>query len=591
MGPGAARSEYGSRLEARELVAGRAAASERRIADLRLALFVLGAATVWLLRQRVAPLASLAVLALLFAALVLVHGRVKRRHALARRSVVFYRRALDRLEHRFAGGGPIGDEWLDPSHPYATHLDLFGMGSLYELLCGARTAAGRETVARWLLEPASAAEVAARQDAARELAHHLDLREDLATIEDRVLAAFGSTELVAWATAPALLPSGALRMAGLGLAAATAAAAVAVPWLGTTPLAWLVVLEIGLWWRLRGRVAAVLEAVEHPAVSLHLVRSALERIERERFEAPRIRAIAPAPGDGGMPASGRLGDLLRRVDALEWRRNQLFLPVSALLLWGTNWAFAIDRWRRRHGAEVAGWIRSVGELEALLDLGRLTYERPEYVFPSVEPGVARLDATELAHPLLPVCTPNDVSLDADRALLMVTGSNMSGKSTLLRTVGINAVLALAGAPVRARSLALGDLSVGASIRTVDSLQDGASRFYTEIRAIKRAMDAAETSPPALFLLDELLHGTNSHDRRPGAEAIVRAFLERGAIGIVTTHDLALAEIAERPGARAVNAHFEFALEGDRVRFDYRLRPGVVEAGNALAIMRAAGLDV
>lgn len=585
------RETYAARLEARTRAAERAARADRRIADARLALFGGVAVAAWLLRAALSPVTTLGAGALAFALLVAVHGRVKARLARARRAVDHYRDGLDRLEHRFAGRGPPAPFAPAASHPYAAHLDVFGDGGLYDLLCRSRTAGGRETLAGWLLEPAAPAEIASRQAAVRELRDRLDLREDLGTLEERVAGALGSAAVVAWATAPPVLPSNGPRLAALGIAVATAAAAIAAPWAGTPPLGWLLLLEVVLWWRLRRRVTAVIDAVEEPARALALARGVLARIEDEPFELPRLRAAVPGTDADGGPASRRLGDLLRRVDALEWRRNQIFLPISAPLLWGTNWAYAIERWREAHGAAVAGWLRGVAELEALLDLSRLAYERPDYAFPTVSDGTARFEAAALRHPLLPGCTANDVSLDGERALLVVTGSNMSGKSTLLRTVGVNAVLAQAGGPVRADSLDMCGLSLGASIRTVDSLLDGASRFYAEIRAIRAALDAASGDRPGLFLLDELLHGTNSHDRRIGAEAIVRAFLARGAIGIVTTHDLALAEIADRLGARGANAHFEFRLDDGELRFDYALRPGVVRAGNALAIMRAAGLDV
>jgi len=350
-------------------------------------------------------------------------------------------------------------------------------------------------------------------------------------------------------------------------------------------------VELGVWWRVRRRVAAVIEAVERPACALRLVQAALARVERERFQTERLRRIDVALGGHSPPASARLATLLRRIDALEWRENQLFLPIAAALLWGTNWAIAIERWRVEHGAEIAAWIAAVGELEALLDLATLAYEHPDYVTPGVVEGAPRLDARAVAHPLLARCTPNDLSLDADLSLIVVTGSNMSGKSTLLRTIGVTAVLAQAGAPVRAAAFEMSPLAVGASIRTVDSLLDGASSFYAEIRAIKRAVEGAAAHPPGLFLLDELLHGTNSEDRRIGAAAIVRAFLGHGALGIVTTHDLALAAIADDLAPRARNAHFEFVLEGTEIVFDYTLHPGAVRAGNALAIMRAQGLNV
>jgi DNA mismatch repair ATPase MutS len=187
--------------------------------------------------------------------------------------------------------------------------------------------------------------------------------------------------------------------------------------------------------------------------------------------------------------------------------------------------------------------------------------------------------------------PNDVTLGADAPhVLLVSGSNMSGKSTYLRTVGTNVVLALAGAPVRARRLALTPLHVGATLRIQDSLQAGKSRFYAEITRLKELADLAEGDLPLLFLLDEILHGTNSHDRRIGAEAIVRGLVARGAIGLVTTHDLALTELAGG-GALLANAHFEDQVRDGEIAFDYTLRPGVVTHSNAIALMRAVGLRV
>jgi DNA mismatch repair ATPase MutS len=173
----------------------------------------------------------------------------------------------------------------------------------------------------------------------------------------------------------------------------------------------------------------------------------------------------------------------------------------------------------------------------------------------------------------------------------VSGSNMSGKSTLLRTVGINAVLAQAGAPVRAASLRLSSLQIGATLRIQDSLQEGRSRFYAEITRVRALADVARGPVPLLFLLDELFHGTNSHDRLVGASGVLRSLLNGGAIGLVTTHDLALTSIARALAPRAVNVHFEDRFEGGEIHFDYRMKPGPVTRSNAIALMRAVGLEV
>jgi DNA mismatch repair ATPase MutS len=324
----------------------------------------------------------------------------------------------------------------------------------------------------------------------------------------------------------------------------------------------------------------------------------LERIERERFTAPRLTRLEAALTVGGRPPSRRIADLRRLVSWLDASRNQLFAPIAAALLLRSQLAIAIDRWHANWGASISEWLRVVGEFEALASLAAYAYERPADPFPALADDDVLFHAEALAHPLIPVrdSVPNDVRLGGGAPhVIIVSGSNMSGKSTLLRTVGVNVVLALAGAPVRARSVRLSRLAIGATLKVEDSLQAGHSRFYTEILRIKAIVDVARGQPPLLFLLDEILHGTNSFDRRIGAEAIVRALVADGAIGLVTTHDLALTELVGTlgavPGRGAANMHFEDRLVDGRMVFDYRMRPGVVEHSNALALMRAIGLDV
>jgi DNA mismatch repair ATPase MutS len=295
----------------------------------------------------------------------------------------------------------------------------------------------------------------------------------------------------------------------------------------------------------------------------------------------------------GEPPGQPIARLRRWLEVHESKGNVFFAILSFYLVWDLQLAAAVEGWRRRFGGPVGRWLSGLGELEALASLGAYAFENPADAYPELAGTGPLLDARGLAHPLLPAARAvrNDVLLDGERQLLVVTGSNMSGKSTLLRTVGINAVLALAGAPVRAQSLRLSPVAVGASIRVHDSLQDGESRFYTEIKRIRQVLDIASGPVPALFLLDEIFDGTNSAERRIGAEAVVRSLIDRRAIGLVTSHDLALAEIAVSLAPRAANVHFEDHLEGGVIAFDYLLKPGPVQKGNALGLMRAVGLEV
>jgi DNA mismatch repair ATPase MutS len=240
---------------------------------------------------------------------------------------------------------------------------------------------------------------------------------------------------------------------------------------------------------------------------------------------------------------------------------------------------------------VAAWLDALGKIEALVSLARYAYEHPENTVPEFIEGAAAFAATELGHPLIPaaVRVRNDVEIAGAVRVFLVSGSNMSGKSTLLRTVGINTVLAMAGAPVCAKRLRLTPLWTGASIRINDSLHEGSSRFYAEITRLRQLFE--QRPLPLLFLLDELLQGTNSADRRVGAEGVIRALVARRAIGLISTHDLALTDIAGLEPGTLVNVHFQDELVDGKLKFDFKLRPGIVTHSNGVALMRSIGLDV
>jgi DNA mismatch repair ATPase MutS len=281
------------------------------------------------------------------------------------------------------------------------------------------------------------------------------------------------------------------------------------------------------------------------------------------------------------------------VDLINSRHDMFVRLIDAPLMYSVQVAYAAERWRRAHGRTVGRWLAVVGEIEALLSLAAYSYEHPNDPFPEFIEANASFRAEGLGHPLLPsgLCIRNDVNISGETRVLLVSGSNMSGKSTLLRAVGVNAVLAMAGAPVRAARLQMTPLQVGASIRINDSLQEGSSRFYAEITRLRQILDFAGANPPLLFLLDELLQGTNSKDRRIGAEGIVRALLERRSIGIVSTHDLALTDIGGPLDGHLRNVHFQDELANGQMTFDYTLRDGVVTKSNGLELMRSIGIQV
>jgi hypothetical protein len=532
---------------------------------------------------------------LIFVALIIAHDRVLRREARATRVRRFFEDGLARLEDRWAGRGDAGDRYNDPQHPYAQDLDVFGTGSLFELLATTRTTTGSDRLAAWLCEAAAPPTIRERQAAVRELCPRLAMRLEMAIAGDEAGSASQQEALEAWASAPAAALSRAIFF--LALAASALSLAGLAAWIftgtGAGPFVAALLVQGAFALSIRSRVRPVLAAAETPVGSLARSASLLACVENQEFKSPLLVQLSLELETTGRTPSGELEALRRLVDRRDARNNQFFAPIAAILMWGTHAALALEAWRARCGPRLAVWIESAGEIEALCALASHAYEHPEDPFPEIVEAGPVFEGEALGHPLLPSdrVVRNDLSLhDQPRALVM-SGSNMSGKSTMLRTVGCNAILALAGAPIRAHRLRISPLRIAASIRIVDSLQEGQSHFMAEIMRLRQVVEISHGSPPALFLLDEILHGTNSHDRRIGAEAVIQGLVEHGAIGIVTTHDLALTQVVGPSGGRLANVHFEDHLEDDSMKFDYALREGVVEKSNALALMRSVGLDV
>jgi hypothetical protein len=373
-------------------------------------------------------------------------------------------------------------------------------------------------------------------------------------------------------------------------------------WL-TTAIEWPLLSALGVQiafaWPQMKRVEHALNRADAAAHDLDILGHLLEQLEPQRFTSPRLDALHHALAADGIVASRAIRTLHRLVELHDWQDNLYFLLLSIPFMWGTHVAWAIEAWRRAHGRHIQQWLNAAAEFEAFSSLSAYRFEHPDDPFPAIvsapDGGRPRavFEGVELGHPLLPAArmVRNDVRLAGEPALLIVSGSNMSGKSTLLRTVGVNAVLALCGAPVRAVSLRVSPLAIGATLRIQDSLLEGRSRFYAEITRIRELADTASGSLPLLFLLDELFHGTNSHDRLVGSSGVLRGLLDRGAIGLITTHDLALTAIARALAPRATNVHFDDWFDGSDIRFDYRLKQGPVTRSNAIALMRAVGLEV
>lgn len=588
----AAQAEYQRRIQQRESAVAQLQRKHLWLGNLRIAVFVAIVILAWFSRTGSSIFYLLIAAIILFIALVVIHRRVVRAMNAAKRAAEVYRRGIARMEDRWAGTGDTGDEFKDPLHLYAEDLDILGQGSLFQLLSTARTRMGRKCLARWLLTPASPQEIQERQGAIAELKPKLDFKEDLAVAGESERIQAHPEALAQWAKDLSGLKDGrwwALLLTALNLAALVYA--FIALW---TPLIVLVLINGSIMFRQRHVLEKIFAGLGETHKDLDSLAEVLRRIEAEKFTSPRLQQLQSLLLTHGLPPSECIARLDTLSDLEDSRHNWFVRLFDVPLLYSLQLAFALERWRRNYGGTIGVWLDVVAEIETLASLGAYAYEHSEDPFPEFAPaGSPPCFAGEaLGHPLLPAarCVRNDAALGGKNQVLLVSGSNMSGKSTYLRVIGINAVLAVMGAPVRATRLRLSHLSVGASMRVADSLQQGISHFYAEIKRVRQVIDLSATQP-SLFLLDEILQGTNSDDRRVGTQGILRTLIRNGAIGLVTTHDLALTSLEEIFPDRMTNVHFQEKFEDDKLSFDYRLRPGVVTTSNGIELMRSIGLDV
>lgn len=604
-----------ARYEAR--AAAHAASRERerrlsaRIARFRLATFLPGAACVlWAVTRGGSPfvLAAGAALLMAFAVLVFWHARVDERvawfdalHAVNVVALARIGRAWDLLPP--AEPPPVDLE----QHPYAQDLDVFGRASLMQWLGPAASVSGTGTLHAWLLGPAGPDEVRARQQAVAALSPALDWREAFGA-HGRMASGVRADELasfISWAQGEGSFTSGATRALRIAVPALTASIWILMA-LNATGFApqglWMIPVTIGvvLSFATAARIQGEFDRAGAGQHAFARYADLFTHATAAPAGAPLLSAIHARLTASGSSAPRCMRRLNRILGFAQLRTGAAILhfPVQALTLWDFHVFFALDTWRRRVGTHVRDWLRALGELDALNALAQIKADNPSWCLPEIvapaDPAQKRYAAEGLGHPLIPDDrrVGNDVVVGPPGTLLLITGSNMSGKSTLLRAIGLNAVLAQAGAPVCARTLALPPLDLETSIRVHDSLERGLSYFMAALARLKGVVDRSHGPREGwavLYLLDEILQGTNTAERAVAVRGVARHLLDAGAIGVMTTHDLAIA--AEEPLNRAAQlVHFtETVDEHGGMSFDYRLRPGLATSRNALRLMRLIGI--
>ncbi len=492
---------------------------------------------------------------------------------------------------------PDGEEWKPKEHPYAADIDILGHASLFQYCNRTNSAPGASLLANWLLHPANKNTILLRQESVKELAGNIHLRQELQAYgKEYPISIETVNRLKSWLSEPPVVSGNKFwiwmrfPMSFLGIASTMA---VITGWLPEN-MYYSFLLLMGLIAYYANKLTMpVHEKLSRVANQLQTLSHSLALLEKESFKAPLLQDIQRDFTGGPRKASARLKALQRILDRLDLRYNiVLAVPLNVLLLWDIHQIFALDKWKSTYGDGVEKWFSRLAEMETLESFACMHFNHPDWVFPTIEDGYFNIRSTELGHPLIPEKkrVTNPLQLASKGSVLLVTGSNMAGKSTYLRSVGVNVVLAMAGAPVCAGSFSLTPVQLMSSMRIADNLEESTSTFYAELKKLKQIIENVNAGKPVFVLLDEILRGTNSHDRHTGSDALIRQLIRHDAAAIVATHDLELTAIEKDFPQQIINQHFDVQVQGEELYFDYKLKNGICTSMNASILMRKIGIE-
>ena len=499
------------------------------------------------------------------------------------------------LEGDFSGF-KTGDEYAERDHPYSYDLDIFGKASLFQYICRTTSRPASDRLAEYLNQPAALEEILLRQEAVAELQPLTDWRQDL-MILGYLTAGAGNdpAPLMQW-----LVSDDLFRKIGrekiitgcLSVLALTAIIAV-ISGLPAAILAPVFGVNFVFYFTRFRKISKLQEQVSRSSDLLKAYSSVIKLIENGEFTSPLLQKLQSAFRDE-IAASDRIRQLSKLVGRLDYRLNVLVsAPLNLLFFTDIHFCLALEQWKREHASLIPGWFASMAEFEALASLANMAFNNPGWAYPEFTDDYFVFRAEEMGHPLIPAgrrISNSFVTEGAGKAII-VTGSNMSGKSTFLRTCGVNTVLAFAGAPVCASAFTVSLVRLHSSMRIADSLEENISSFYAELRRLKAIISGAESDPKVFLLLDEILRGTNSDDRYTGSLALIKQLTGYGAVAMVATHDLRLAGLEKELTQSIENYHFDVKVADEELFFDYRLTPGICSSFNASLLMKKMGIKV
>ncbi|MEO6671563.1 MAG: hypothetical protein ABIN36_18915 [Ferruginibacter sp.] len=503
-------------------------------------------------------------------------------------------KALDGFYYHFEDGS----SHLPKTHFYAADIDIFGHASLYQFVNRTSSDMGATQLAYWLLNPARREDIMARQTAIKELSTKMIWRQELQAygIENGIKM-LTYQRLQQWLHEPTLFLQFKhwkwLRIVLPAISISIVTAAL-FDWIPMNIMYVSLLIFAAIAYQVNKIVSPLHDKLSKIVDEIAILSSSVMLIEKELFESPLLNQVQQKYRPGNLPASAAIRHLKKILDRLDLRYNiAVSAPLNLLLLWNLQQVLELEKWKQDHAADVENWFEALGEIEALNSFAAIHFNNPTWTFPVLSDKYFFIEATELGHPLISEHkrVNNFLTIDGRASIMLVTGSNMAGKSTYLRSVGVNVVLAMAGAPVCASKFKLSPIQLVTSMRIADNLEESTSTFYAELKKLKTVIDKVNNGEEVFILLDEILRGTNSFDRHTGSVALIRQLIKQQSAGIIATHDLALADIKNEFPANILNYHFDAQVEKEELFFDYKLKPGVCESMNASILMRKIGIEL
>ena len=502
-------------------------------------------------------------------------------------------KALNGEYFQFANGAA----YLPKEHPYAADMDILGHASLFQFMNRTVSEPGAGKLAGWLLNAADASTILNRQEAVKELKEKMSFRQNLQAFgKEYPITDLSVQRLQAWLNEKPAFPENShwkwLRYLLPAIAIIICIGTIA-DWFPMNVFYLALVVFGSIAFQLNKKIAPVHDQLSKMAAQLETLSISIRSIETEKFQSPLLKSLQADFLAGDKKASASIRSLHKTLDRLDLRYNMvLSVPLELVLLWSLQQVLALEQWKKQESVRVAGWLNSLAEMEALNSIATIHFNQTDWVFPQLKENYFSLEARSLGHPLIPEKkrVNNDVSIQHKGELMLITGSNMAGKSTFLRSTGVNLVLAMAGAPVCATHFSFTPVRLISSMRIADNLEESTSTFYAELKKLKSIIDRVNAGEKLFIVLDEILRGTNSHDRHTGSDALIRQLIRHQAAGMIATHDLALADIQQSFPQNILNHHFDVQVSGEELYFDYKLKPGVCQSMNASILMRKIGIE-